>query len=68
MEDVTDAAGAKKNKEIWDESKQPLQDGEELVYDSSAYMMLHRAKVEWPCLSIDVLLRDRIGNKTASHG
>jgi ribosome assembly protein RRB1 len=23
--------------------------------------MLHRAKVEWPCLSIDVLLRDRIG-------
>lgn len=22
--------------------------------------MLHRAKVEWPCLSVDVLLRDRI--------
>ena len=22
--------------------------------------MLHRAKVEWPCLSIDVLLRDRV--------
>jgi len=23
-------------------------------------MMLHRAKVEWPCLSVDFLLRDRI--------
>ena len=47
--------------EIWDESKAPLQEGEELVFDNSAYQMLHRAKVEWPCLSIDVLLRDRIG-------
>ena len=31
------------------------------MFDNSAYMMLHRAKVEWPCLSVDVLLRDRIG-------
>jgi ribosome assembly protein RRB1 len=32
------------------------------VFDNSAYQMLHRAKVEWPCLSMDVLLRERIGS------
>lgn len=47
---------------VWDESKEPLKDGEELVFDNSAYQMLHRAKVEWPCLSIDVLLRDRVNS------
>jgi ribosome assembly protein RRB1 len=55
-----------KKKEIWDESKEPLQEGEELVFDNSAYQMLHRAKVEWPCLSIDVLLRDRINQNNNS--
>lgn len=35
------------------------------MFDNSAYQMLHRAKVEWPCLSIDVLLRDRIGATAA---
>jgi ribosome assembly protein RRB1 len=28
--------------------------------------MLHRAKVEWPCLSIDILLPDRIQSKNYS--
>lgn len=28
--------------------------------------MLHRAKVEWPCLSIDILLKDRIGGDHSS--
>ena len=59
-EDDEGAANGNGN-EIWDESKAPLQEGEERVFDNSAYQMLHRAKVEWPCLSIDVLLRDRIG-------
>lgn len=43
---------------IWDEKKQPLQEGEELEYDGSAYVMLHRSKVEWPCLSVDYLVRE----------
>jgi ribosome assembly protein RRB1 len=62
MEDTTNNTVAKgdKKKEIWDESKEPIKEGEELVYDSSAYQMLHRSKVEWPCLSIDILLRDRV--------
>lgn len=52
----------KVKKEIWDSTKDPIQEGEELVFDSSAYQMLHRAKVEWPCLSVDVLLRDRVAD------
>jgi len=32
---------------------------EELVYDSSAYEMLHRANLDWPCLSLDFILSDR---------
>ena len=44
---------------IWDDKKEPLKEGEELEYDGSAYVMLHRSKVEWPCLSIDYLVRER---------
>ena len=32
---------------------------DELDFDASAYEMLHRSEVEWPCLSIDVLVRQR---------
>ena len=52
--------GDKDAKVIWDEKTNPLKEGEELVFDNSAYEMLHRAKVEWPCLSIDFLIRERI--------
>ena len=44
---------------IWDDKNEPLKEGEELEYDGSAYVMLHRTKVEWPCLSIDYLIRER---------
>ena len=44
---------------VWNESAEPLKDDEELDFDSSAYEMLHRANVEWPCLSLDVLVRER---------
>ena len=60
-EDVGSDEEKKDGIKFWDGKNEPLKEGEELVYDSSAYIMLHRAKVEWPCLSIDVLLRDRIG-------
>jgi len=32
---------------------------QDLIFDSNAYEMLHRAKVEWPCLSLDILLPER---------
>ena len=48
-----------KEKELWNDTKEPLKEDELLEFDSSAYEMLHRSNPEWPCLSIDVVLRDR---------
>ena len=45
--------------QIWNDKKEPLKEDEELEYDGSAYQMLHRSKVEWPCLSVDFLLKER---------
>ena len=52
---------AKQAKKVWNDNTTPLKEDEELIYDGSAYQMLHRSKVEWPCLSIDWLLRERCG-------
>lgn len=49
----------KEKKQVWDDKTEPLKEGDELEYDGSAYEMLHRCKVEWPCLSIDFLVRER---------
>lgn len=49
----------KDGNQVWNEAEEPLKPDEELDFDSSAYEMLHRSEVEWPCLSIDVLVRDR---------
>ncbi|XP_076301169.1 WD repeat-containing protein 1 l(2)09851 isoform X2 [Lasioglossum baleicum] len=40
---------------------QPLESGEELVVDKTAYQMLHHAQSGAPCLSFDVILDD-LGN------
>ena len=65
MADTVKGLPAKNEKtQIWNDQTQPLKEDEELEYDSSAYEMLHRANVEWPCLSIDILIRDRIGGPT----
>ena len=32
-----------------------MNDDEQLDYDSTAYLMFHRLRVEWPCLSFDVI-------------
>ena len=45
--------------QVWNDQKDPIKDDEELEYDGSAYQMLHRSKVEWPCLSVDFLLKER---------
>merc|ERR1711957_81065 len=44
---------------IWDEDNK-MQDDEKLDFDNEAYEMLHRSKVEWPCMSIDFVLAENI--------
>lgn len=46
--------------EIWDPAKRPLQEGETLEYDSSAYLMYHSFQLDWPCLSFDII-KDNLG-------
>ena len=44
---------------LWDEKKNnKLKEGEILDFNNDAYEMLHRSKVEWPCLSVDFLLKE----------
>jgi ribosome assembly protein RRB1 len=39
--------------------KEEIKDKGELAFDNSAYEMLHKVNLEWPCLSIDFVLPDR---------
>lgn len=43
----------KEEKKIWNEKTEKLKDNEELVFDNSAYEMLVRSQVTWPCYSVD---------------
>jgi hypothetical protein len=40
---------------VWDPSKHPLEEDEELDYDRSAYKAMHELGVEWPSLSFDIV-------------
>jgi ribosome assembly protein RRB1 len=45
-----------------------MNEDEKLDYDSTTYSLLHRMRVDWPCLSFDVL-PDQLGafrNKVSS--
>jgi len=47
---------------VWRPGDNKLEPGEVLEYDSSAYEMLHRLRIEWPCLSFDIL-PDNLGQQ-----
>ena len=48
-------------KQVWRPGVDQLEDGEALEYDPSAYVMYHSLKLEWPCLTFDIL-RDSLGD------
>ena len=48
--------------QTWDPMERPLEEGETLNYDSSAYKMFHTLRPEWPSLSFDIL-KDNLGAK-----
>lgn len=55
-----DEVGGGPETQAWLAGAQPLEEGQVLEPDQSAYEMLHRMGVNWPCLSFDVLL-DNLG-------
>lgn len=71
-----DQEEAEEEEEDEDEQEQPkrvfrpgideIQEGEQLDVEPGTYDMLHRAQVEWPCLSFDVL-RDELGAQRTAY-
>mmetsp|Transcript_3321 Transcript_3321/g.5582 ORF Transcript_3321/g.5582 Transcript_3321/m.5582 type:complete len:490 (-) Transcript_3321:75-1544(-) len=47
---------------VWRAGVDPIEDGEELSYDPTAYQMLLSFSFEWPCLSFDIAT-DSLGEK-----
>lgn len=60
MEETSDTVTEPEPKEVYLPGK-PLAEGEELVCDQSAYVMLHQAQTGAPCLSFDII-KDSLGN------
>mmetsp|Transcript_35707 Transcript_35707/g.43074 ORF Transcript_35707/g.43074 Transcript_35707/m.43074 type:complete len:495 (-) Transcript_35707:253-1737(-) len=46
---------------VWRPGVDELADDEELVFDPSAYDCLHNMRLQWPCLSFDII-RDQLGD------
>ena len=53
---------------IFDEkNKKPDDKNEQLDFDNNAYDMLHRSKVEWPCMTIDFVIPENFDRKNISQ-
>ena len=50
-------------KELW-RAADGMEEGEELQFDPSAYVMYHPLRAEWPALSFDIIRDDLGGNRT----
>lgn len=52
--------------QIWRPGIDEVKEGEQLDVEPGTYDMLHRAQVEWPCLSFDVM-RDALGAQRTTY-
>ena len=64
-EDGDEAQAQQPESQVYIPGVNTLQDGQTLEVDQSAYEMLHKLNVTWPCLSFDHL-RDHLGNDRQS--
>ncbi|EFA83162.1 glutamate-rich WD repeat-containing protein 1 [Heterostelium album PN500] len=60
QEDEEEDEDDRSNLRVWRPGVDAMDEDEELIYDSSAYDMMHTMTVEWPCLSFQPL-RDNLG-------
>ena len=58
---VVPGEGKDAKKLTWRPGVDQIDQGEELDYDPSAYIMYHCLRTEWPCLSFDIL-KDDLGD------
>lgn len=61
-----EADGAEPEAQVYIPGTTKLEEGQTLEADQSAYEMLHRLNVTWPCLSFDHL-KDHLGNDRQSY-
>eukprot|EP00929_Paragymnodinium_shiwhaense_P048408 TRINITY_DN24478_c0_g1_i1.p1 TRINITY_DN24478_c0_g1~~TRINITY_DN24478_c0_g1_i1.p1 ORF type:complete len:486 (-),score=142.25 TRINITY_DN24478_c0_g1_i1:293-1750(-) len=64
-EDVEDGDGEQTVKHVFRPGIDKVEEGEQLAEEPGTYTMLHRAQVEWPCLSFDVMRDDLGASRTA---
>ncbi|CAI6007075.1 unnamed protein product [Closterium sp. NIES-65] len=68
METAAPAAEGSSRPAVWRPGVDDMEEGEELQFDPTAYNCLHQFRLNWPCLSLDVV-PDSLGDnrKTFPH-
>merc|ERR1719387_452895 len=65
-DDEEDEEMGNQRKQIWRPGVDDIEEGEQLDVEMSCYDMLHRAQVDWPCLSFDIM-PDSLGMQRSTY-